>query len=124
MSAAHPDELGPEDAKIVTLARSARARARGPEGAAVRDVDGRTYAAATVELQSLSLTALQVAVAMAASSGVTSLEAAAVVTEAAPSDVDMASARDLGGPDVRVIVAAPDGSVIAVFDHAHHLRRA
>ena len=61
--------LDPEDAKIVTLARSARARVGAAEGAAVRDTDGRTYAAATVALPSLRLTALQAAVAAAVSSG-------------------------------------------------------
>jgi cytidine deaminase len=73
-------ELDPEDAKLVTLARSARARTGAAEGAAVRDTDGRTYLAATVSLPSLSLTALQAAVAAAVSSGVRALEAAAVVT--------------------------------------------
>ena len=62
-------DLDPEDAKIVTLARSARARTGAAEGAAVRDTDGRTYVAATVALPSLSLTALQAAVAAAVSSG-------------------------------------------------------
>ena len=47
-------DLDPEDAKIVTLARSARARTGAAEGAAVRDTDGRTYAAATVALPSLA----------------------------------------------------------------------
>ena len=60
-------DLDPEDAKIVTLARSARARTGAMEGAAVRDTDGRTYVAATVALPSLSLTALQAAVAAAVS---------------------------------------------------------
>lgn len=82
-------ELDPEDAKLVTLARSARARTGAPEGAAVRDTDGRTYLAATVSLPSLRLTALQAAVAAAVSSGVTDLEAAAVVTESP--EVDPAS---------------------------------
>ena len=41
-------ELSAEDAKLVTLARATRARARAAEGAAVRDLDGRTYAAASV----------------------------------------------------------------------------
>lgn len=45
-------ELDAEDGKLVTLARSARARIGAPEGAAVRDGDGRTYAAATVALPS------------------------------------------------------------------------
>ena len=51
-----PDALDAEDAKIVTLARSARARTGAAHGAAVRDLDGRTYAACTVALPSLSLT--------------------------------------------------------------------
>ncbi len=46
-----------------------RARTGAAEGAAVRDTDGRTYAAATVALPSLQLTALQAAVAAAVSSG-------------------------------------------------------
>ena len=33
-------DLDPEDAKLVTLARSARARTRAAQGAAVRDTDG------------------------------------------------------------------------------------
>ena len=82
-------DLDPEDAKLVTLARAARARTGAAEGAAVRDQDGRTYAAATVSLPSLTLTALQAAVAAAVSSGVKTLEAAAVVTESP--EVDRAS---------------------------------
>ncbi len=105
-------ELDPEDAKIITLARSARARAGSAEGAAVRDETGRTYAAATVELPSLKLTALQVAVAMAVSSGARQLEAAAVVTEdTAP---DIAAVRDLG-PTAPVLVAGSDGAVRSVL---------
>src|SRR5262245_63050577 len=87
---------GPEDEKIITLARSARARAEAAEGAAVRDETGRTYAAATVELPSLRLSALQVAVAMAVSSGAAELEAAAVVTDGDPGPADVAAVRDLG----------------------------
>jgi len=41
-------DLDAEDQKLVTLARSARARTQAAEGAAVRDTDGRTYAASTV----------------------------------------------------------------------------
>ncbi|MFD9252971.1 cytidine deaminase, partial [Streptomyces bottropensis] len=67
--------LDPEDRKIVTLARSARARNAVPEGAAVRDETGRTYVAGTVALDSLRLSALRTAVAMAVASGATSLEA-------------------------------------------------
>src|SRR5689334_17207945 len=103
----------PEDRKLITLARSARARNGVPEGAAVRDETGRTYVAGTVALASLQLTALQTAVAMAVASGARSLEAAAVVTSAeAPAEADRAAVRDLGGPQTPVILAAPDGTVV------------
>ncbi|MFE2888621.1 cytidine deaminase [Streptomyces graminifolii] len=104
--------LDPEDRKIVTLARSARARNGVPEGAAVRDETGRTYVAGTVALDSLSLSALRTAVAMAVASGAKSLEAAAVVTEAesVPAE-DLAAVRDLGGPETPVLLAGPDGTV-------------
>ncbi len=106
--------LGAEDRKIVTLARSVRARNGVPEGAAVRDETGRTYAAGTVALESLKLSALQTAVAMAVASGATSLEAAAVVSEAeAASDTDRAAVRDLGGPGTPVLLAGPDGTLRA-----------
>ncbi|MER8001799.1 cytidine deaminase [Streptomyces sp. NPDC095613] len=102
--------LDPEDSKIITLARSARARNGVPEGAAVRDETGRTYVAGTVELDSLKLSALRTAVAMAVASGATSLEAAAVVTDAdGASDEDRAAVRDLGGAATPVLVAGPDG---------------
>ncbi|MFC8360456.1 cytidine deaminase [Streptomyces griseorubiginosus] len=104
--------LDPEDRKIVTLARSARARNGVPEGAAVRDDTGRTYVAATVELPSLRLSALRTAVAMAVASGAKSLEAAAVVTDAeSASEQDLAAVRDLGGPGTPVLVAGADGTV-------------
>ncbi|MER6165307.1 cytidine deaminase [Streptomyces violaceorubidus] len=107
-------DLDPEDRKIVTLARSARARNGVPEGAAVRDETGRTYVAGTVALDSLRLSALRTAVAMAVASGAKSLEAAAVVTESeSASQEDRAAVRDLGGPGTPVLVASPDGTVRA-----------
>ncbi|MEV7790622.1 cytidine deaminase [Streptomyces sp. NPDC087512] len=109
--------LGPEDRKIVTLARSARARNGVLEGAAVRDETGRTYVAGTVGLASLKLSALRTAVAMAVASGATSLEAAAVVTEAeSASAEDLAAVGDLGGAGTPVFLASPDGTVRAVVD--------
>ncbi|HET6815696.1 MAG TPA: cytidine deaminase [Mycobacteriales bacterium] len=103
-------ELDPEDAKLVTLARSARARTGAAEGAAVRDDMGRTYAAASVALPSLTLSALQAAIAAAVSSGAQQLEAAAVVTEESAVDPDSAAAAaDLGVG--ATIVAGPDGVV-------------
>jgi hypothetical protein len=107
--------LDPEDRKIVTLARAARARNGVAEGAAVRDETGRTYVAGSVELPSLRLSALRTAVAMAVASGAKSLEAAAVVTEAAAAaDDDVAAVRDLGGAGTPVLLAGPDGTVTAV----------
>ncbi|NUU25952.1 MAG: cytidine deaminase [Streptomycetaceae bacterium] len=107
-------DVGPEDAKIVTLARSTRARNRAPEGAAVRDETGRTYVASTVDLPSLQLTALQTAVAMAVAGGAKGLEAAAIVGEAQEvADADRAAVRDLGGDGTPIFSAAPDGSVSA-----------
>ncbi|MDQ0813515.1 hypothetical protein QFZ63_005229 [Streptomyces sp. B3I7] len=104
--------LDAEDRKIVTLARSARARNGVPEGAAVRDETGRTYAAGSVELPSLRLSALRTAVAMAVASGATSLEAAAVVSGAdGIAAEDLAAVRDLGGPGTPVLLAGADGVV-------------
>jgi len=109
-------ELDPEDNKIVVLARSTRARVGAAEGAAVRDTDGRTYAAATVALPSLRLTALQAAVAAAVSSGAPGLEAAAVVNaEGAEPDADsVAAVRDLG-PAAPLLLADASGTVRAVL---------
>ncbi len=104
-------QLDDEDAKLVTLARAARARIDAAEGAAVRDVDGRTYAAADVRLPSLTLTALQLAVAQAAAAGASRLVAAAVVTGAGSVEpAGRAALRDLG-PDAPIHLAGPDGQV-------------
>lgn len=73
-------ELDPEDRKLVTLARSARARTQATEGAAVRDTDGRTYAASSVDQPSFQLTAVQAAIAAAVSSGAEGIEAAVLVS--------------------------------------------
>ena len=102
MSVSAETPIDPEDAKIVTLARAARARTGAAEGAAVRDTDGRTYAAAPVSLPTLSLSALQVAVAVAASSGATGLEAA-VLLAGVTDDPGLLAAADLG-VDVTVII--------------------
>ncbi len=104
----------PDDKKLVTLARSTRARTRAAEGACVRDLDGRTYAAATVDLPSLQLTAVQVAVAMALTSGSTGLEAVVVLGDAAVvAEADLSAVRDFAGAAVPVHLAAPDGTVVA-----------
>ena len=110
-------ELDPEDAKIVTLARAARLRAHAPhtgvaEGAAVRDTDGRTYSAATVENADPTLTtsALRGAVAAAASSGARTFEAAAVVGGLLVSAADIAVLREFG-VGVPLLLADDEGAV-------------
>lgn len=108
------DGLDPEDQKIITLARSTRARVAASEGAAVRDETGRTYTAAAVALPSLRLSALRLAVAMAVSSGAESLEAAALVSDSEPDPGDLAAVRDLG-PTAPVFHAAPDGTLRATL---------
>ena len=87
----------PEDAKIITLARSALARTQARQGACLRDTDGRTYAAASVELPHLRLSAVAVAVAMAVSSGAEGLEAVALAATEGPADEDLAVLGDLPG---------------------------
>ncbi|SCE97747.1 hypothetical protein GA0070607_3903 [Micromonospora coriariae] len=107
-----PGPLSAEDGKLVVLARGARGRVGAVEGAAVRDQDGRTYAAASVALPSLTLTALQLAVASAVAAGASRLEAAVVVTEASTLDgAGHAAVRDLA-VDAPIHVAAPDGTVL------------
>ena len=107
-------DLVPEDAKLVTLARATRARTGAREGAAVRDTDGRTYAAASVDLVSLNLSAIQVCVAMALSSGSTGLEAVVVLGEAttlAGGDRDVLD--EFTGTGVVIHLADPRGTVLA-----------
>ncbi len=112
-----PDALDPEDGKLVVLARAARLRAHAPhtgvaEGAAVRDVDGRTYSAATVENGDPTLTtsALRGALSAAASSGARAFEAAALVTEGLVSEADLALLREFGA-GVPLHVAGTDGAL-------------
>ncbi|GAA3848236.1 MULTISPECIES: hypothetical protein [Amycolatopsis] len=108
-------DLDPEDEKIVILARSARARNSAAEGAAVRDTDGRTYAATTVDLPSFKITALQAAVAAAVSSGAEGLEAAAVVTaEPFVAEASVQAVRDLA-KTATILRADPSGTVREVL---------
>ena len=109
-----PTELtDPEDAKLVTLARSTRARAGAAEGACLRDLDGRTHAGATVSLLGLELTAVQVAVAMAVTSGARGVEAVVVLGEADDTTTaDLGVLRDFAGAAVPVHLVALDGTVV------------
>lgn len=114
VEAAAPENLDAEDAKIVTLARAARARTGAAEGAAVQDSDGRTYAACSVTLPSLQLTALQAAIAAAVASGAEGIEAAAVCTDADQVDsASVAAVRDLG-KSAPVLRSNAKGEVVGV----------
>jgi hypothetical protein len=88
-------DLSPEDQKLVTLARAAMTRTGAAEGAAVRDLDGRTYAARSVGLKSMRLSALEVCVAMAVSSGSRGLEAA--VRLGGEGEPDLRAVREFAG---------------------------
>jgi hypothetical protein len=101
-------DLSAEDAKLVTLARATRARAGADEGAAVRDLDGRTYAAASVRLAHLELSALDVCVAMAVSSASAGLEAAVVLADGEPG---LDAVRDFAGAGVPVHLGDARGAI-------------
>lgn len=102
-----------EDVKIIGLARAARARTAAAEGACVRDLDGRTYAACSVELPHLRLSAVAVAVAMAVSSGAGGLEAVAVSRDEPLSADDRAVIEDLPGTKITIIHIDRAGAVLS-----------
>lgn len=109
-----PEQSEPsaEDRKLVTLARTTRARTGAAEGAAVRDLDGRTYAAATVDLPSLQVSAIGVCVAMAVASGSKGLEAVVVLGEAEEASAnDLSIVKEFAGEDVPVLVGDPRGNL-------------
>jgi hypothetical protein len=110
-------DLSAEDKKLVTLARATRARIGAAEGAAVRDTDGRTYAAATVDLPSLQLSAVRACVAMAVASGSTGVDALVVLGESGVlADGDRAAVGDFAGAGgVVVHVGDPRGTIAATI---------
>ncbi|QCW50620.1 cytidine deaminase [Nocardioides dongxiaopingii] len=108
-----PAALSAEDTKLVTLARATRARTQAAEGAAVRDLDGRTYAAATVELDALRLSAVQGCVAMAVAAGARGLAAVVVLGEATElTSPDRAVLDEYAGRDVVVHLGDARGAIL------------
>ncbi|GAA1645319.1 cytidine deaminase [Catellatospora bangladeshensis] len=113
MSEPSAETVSAEDRKLLTMARSARARIGAIEGAAVRDGDGRTYTGVSVNLPSFSVSALRLAVASAVAAGASTLEAALVVTEASMVDAgDLAAVSDVT-TGIPVYLATPDGTIAA-----------
>ena len=105
--------LRSEDAKLVTLARSARARTRAAQGAAVRDTDGRTYVAATVALPSLHAVApCRSRSRWRCRPARSGLEAAVVLGDEPSDPAGEAAVRDVA-PDAVIHRAAADGTVRA-----------
>ena len=100
-----------EDEKLVVLARATRARTGAAEGAALRDLDGRTYAGATVDLPSLQVSALGVCIAMAVASGARGAEAAVVLNEGAFLERELEALREFAGAGVPVHHGAPNGTI-------------
>ena len=109
-----PIPSDPEDLKLITLARAALGRTGAQQGAAVRDIDGRAYAAASIDLEHLKLSGIAVAVAMAVSSGAVGLEAVALIGDVEPSDADLDIVADLAGHSTLIIWAASGGAVKSV----------
>ncbi|NYG60674.1 cytidine deaminase [Nocardioides daedukensis] len=108
--------LSAEDAKLVTLARSTRARTQASQGAAVRDENGRTYAAASIALDSLQISAVGVCIAMAISSGSTGLEAVVVLDEAGRTTLDeqdRAAIIEFAGSGVVAHLGDPRGQILS-----------
>lgn len=111
------EPLDAEDAKLVRLARLAMTRAHTPggepaQGAAVRDSDGRTYAAATLGHPDaeLATSAVRGALSAAYSSGARRFEALAVV---GPWD----------GPDRRLAAELAPGAAVLLVDERGQVRR-
>ncbi|MGV9827273.1 MULTISPECIES: cytidine deaminase [unclassified Gordonia (in: high G+C Gram-positive bacteria)] len=102
--------LDDEDRKLVVLAKGARARAESRSGAAVRDSDGRTYAGADVDTATLVLSALQVAVAAALSSGASGFEAAVIVGGDA-TDPGVATLTEISS-DAYLVITDVAGAVV------------
>ena len=122
MTSAHDEDgrLSGEDAKLQRLATLARTRAlvaaeSDAEGAAVRDTDGRTYAAATVEAADgvAPTSAVRGAVSAAASSGARSLEAAVLLGGHPRLTADDAAVLAPLGEDVPVHLLGAQGVLMA-----------
>ena len=107
-------DLGPEDDKLVTLAKGARSRVQATSGAAVRDTTGRTYASANVDRNNLVLSAIQLAVGQAVASGATGIEAVVVMDDLAQVDLkDIEVVRSIGGSGIPIHHVRASGEIVS-----------
>ncbi|WP_018177418.1 cytidine deaminase [Jongsikchunia kroppenstedtii] len=107
-----------EDRKLLVLARGAMARAESATGAAVRDIDGRTYAGAAIDRAALRLSALQVALATALSSGAPGFEAAVLIGRDDPAaDPGLALLHELT-PSAPAYAAQPGSEILTPIEGA------
>lgn len=106
--------LSEVELKLFRLARAARARVAGADGAAVVDETGRTYSAAAVALPHLTLSAVQLAVAQAAAAGARSVNGAVVVGPGTGlAAEDLAVVEDLATTGTAVLRCAADQRILA-----------
>ncbi|HMU36673.1 MAG TPA: cytidine deaminase [Marmoricola sp.] len=101
-----------EDNKLVVLAKATRARTGVDEAAAIRDLDGRTYAAAAVSLPSLQLSAIGAAISMAISSGAKGLEAVLLNADSPVTEADLMVVVEFAGRGVPVRRVGSDGVLV------------
>ena len=86
----------PEDKKLMVLARATKARTGAAQAAALRDLDGRTYAAAAVSLEAVQVSAVAGCLSMAISSGAQGAEAV-VVLGGEVADADLRAVAEFAG---------------------------
>jgi hypothetical protein len=114
MSESTETGLSDVELKLFRLARTARARVEGAEGAAVVDETGRTYNAAPVSLPHLRISALQLAVATAAAAGARAIAGAVVVGSGTGlAEEDLAVVGDLAEAGASVLRCAADQRILA-----------
>lgn len=107
-------DLGPEDDKLVTLAKGARSRVQATTGAAIRDTTGRTYASANVARENLILSAIQLAVGQAVASGAMGIEAVVVMDDADQIELqDLEIVRSIGGSGIPIHHVRASGEIVS-----------
>ncbi len=103
------NELGAEDAKLITLAMGARGRIAATEGAAVRDEMGRTYSGASIRVGEFQLSAIELAIAQSVAAGARGLELAVIL---GAEQADLSLIRNFAGDGTPVLQCSASGEVL------------